>query len=246
MGTILQVGEHRITDEGIFPLLAKYGMLPQLAREIVIEQAIADVTCTPEEEESARNRFLQQNQLTTEEQVQAWLSRYGMTTLQMEQLSLRELKLEKFKQATWGHKLEAYFLQCKSQLDRVVYSLIRTRDNGIAQELYFRIQEEENSFTQLAKDYSQGAEAQTGGLVGPVELNVPHPQIAKMLMSSKPGQLWPPLPIGEWTVILRLEKFLSAQLDPPTEQRLLNDLFQQWLMSQMQQQIIFNPESETL
>jgi parvulin-like peptidyl-prolyl isomerase len=246
MGVVLQVGDHRITDEGIFPLLAKYGMLPQLAREIVIEQAIADVTCTPEEEEAARNRFLQQNQLTTEEQVQAWLSRYGMTTPQMEQLSLRELKLEKFKQATWGHKLEAYFLQCKSQLDRVVYSLIRTRDNGIAQELYFRIQEEENSFTQLAKDYSQGAEAQTGGLVGPVELNVPHPQIAKMLMSSKPGQLWPPLPIGEWTVILRLEKFLSAQLDPPTEQRLLNDLFQQWLLSQMQQQIIFNPESETL
>jgi len=246
MGVVLQVGDHRITDEGIFPLLAKYGMLPQLAREIVIEQAIAGVTCTPEEEESARNRFLQQNQLTTEEQVQAWLSRYGMTTPQMEQLSLRELKLEKFKQATWGHKLEAYFLQCKSRLDRVVYSLIRTRDNGIAQELYFRIQEEENSFTQLAKDYSQGAEAQTGGLVGPVELNVPHPQIAKMLMSSKPGQLWPPLPIGEWTVILRLEKFLSAQLDPPTEQRLLNDLFQQWLMSQMQQQITFNPESETL
>ena len=246
MGTILQVGEHRITDEGIFPLLAKYGMLPQLAREIVIEQAIADITCTPEEEEAARNRFLQQNQLTTEEQVQAWLSRYGMTTLQMEQLTLRELKLEKFKQVTWGHKLEAYFLQCKSQLDRVVYSLIRTRDQGIAQELYFRIQEEENSFAQLAKDYSQGTEAQTGGLVGPVELNVPHPQIAKMLMSSKPGQLWPPLPIGEWTVILRLEKFLSAQLDPPTEQRLLNDLFQQWLLSQMQQQIIFNPESETL
>lgn len=246
MGVVLQVGDHRITDEGIFPLLAKYGMLPQLAREIVIEQAIADITCTPEEEETARNRFLQQNQLTTEEQVQAWVSRYGMTTPQMEQLSLRELKLEKFKQATWGHKLEAYFLQCKSQLDRVVYSLIRTRDNGIAQELYFRIQEEENSFAQLAKDYSQGAEAQTGGLVGPVELSVPHPQIAKMLMSSKPGQLWPPLPIGEWTVILRLEKFLSAQLDPPTEQRLLNDLFQQWLMSQMQQQIIFNPESETL
>jgi parvulin-like peptidyl-prolyl isomerase len=246
MGVVLQVGDHRITDEGIFPLLAKYGMLPQLAREVVIEQAIADITCTPEEEETARNRFLQQNQLTTEEQVQAWVSRYGMTTPQMEQLSLRELKLEKFKQATWGHKLDAYFLQRKSQLDRVVYSLIRTRDQGIAQELYFRIQEEENSFAQLAKDYSQGAEAQTGGLVGPVELSVPHPQIAKMLMSSKPGQLWPPLPIGEWTVILRLEKFLSAQLDPPTEQRLLNDLFQQWLMSQMQQQIIFNPESETL
>jgi hypothetical protein len=53
--------------------------------------------------------------------------------------------------------------------------------------------------------------------------------------------LWPPVPIGEWTVILRLEKYIAAQLDPPTEQRLLNDLFQQWLLSQMQQQVKFNP-----
>jgi parvulin-like peptidyl-prolyl isomerase len=245
MGIVFQVGEQLVKDEDLFPLLAKYGMLPQLAREIIIEKAIAAIDCTPEEVAAAKQRFLQQNQIASEVQLQNWLEQYGMTPEQMEQISLRDLKLEKYKQQTWGNKLEAYFLQCKGQLDRVVYSLIRTRDSGIAQELYFRIQEQESSFAQLAKEYSQGAEAQTGGLVGPVELSVPHPQIAKILGASKPGQLWPPVQIGEWTVILRLEKYLAAQLDAPTEQRLLNDLFQGWLMGQMHQQINFQPNLES-
>lgn len=242
MGVVIQIGEKQLTENELYPLLAKFGILPQLAKEMIIDEAIADVICTPEEEAIARNRFYQQQQLTDETRVQAWLKQSGMTLEQLEQLSVRELKLEKYKQATWGHQLEAYFLQCKGQLDRVVYSLIRTKDGGIAQELYFRVQEEENTFAELAKQYSQGAEAQTGGLVGPVELNVPHPKISQMLTASKPGQLWPPTQVGEWYIILRLEKYISAQLDPPTRQRLLNDLFNSWLQEQIQRKIIFFPQ----
>ena len=111
----------------------------------------------------------------------------------------------------------------------------RTTEAGIAQELYFRIQEGEATFAELAQQYSQGSEAQTGGLIGPVELNAPHPKIAQMLTASKPGQLHPPLLIGEWWILLRLEKYQSAQLDEPTRHRLLADLFQKWLAEQMAQ-----------
>lgn len=239
MGVVIQIGEKQLTENDLYPLLAKYGMLPQLAKEMIIDEAIADIVCPPEEEAMARERFYQQQQLTDETKVQAWLQQSGMTQEQLGQLSLRELKLEKYKQATWNNQLEAYFLQCKGQLDRVVYSLIRTKDGGIAQELYFRVQEEENTFAELAKQYSQGAEAQTGGLVGPIELNVPHPKISQMLTVSKPGQLWPPTQVGEWYIILRLEKYISAQLDPPTRQRLLNELFNGWLQEQIKQKIIF-------
>lgn len=243
MGVVIRVGDKPLNESDLYPLLAKYGLLPQLAKEIIVDEAIAEVICTPEEEANARNRFYQQQQLTDETHIKAWLEGHGMTAQQLEQLSLRELKVEKYKQATWGNKLEAYFLQSKSQLDRVVYSLIRTKDAGIAQELYFRVQEQESTFAELAKKYSQGAEAQTGGLVGPVELNVPHPKIAQMLSSSKPGQLWPPTQIGEWYIILRLEKYISAQLDAPTQQRLLNELFGQWLTEQIKKKIIFSPQT---
>jgi hypothetical protein len=78
------------------------------------------------------------------------------------------------------------------QLDKVVYSVIRTKDMGVAQELYFRIQEGEQSFSELAREYSQGPEALTGGLTGPVELILPPRPLAGMLSVSQPDQLWPP------------------------------------------------------
>jgi parvulin-like peptidyl-prolyl isomerase len=235
MTVILQISGQAIPEAELMPILARYRLLPQLAREIIIYRAIAEIECTPEEVEQARTRFFQQEQIGSTEQLQVWLGQQGMTAQQLEALMLRDLKLEKFKENTWGDQVESYFIQSKSKLDRVVYSLIRTREAGIAQELYFRIQEGEATFAELAQQYSQGSESQTGGLVGPVELNVPHPKIAQILTASKVGQLHPPVPIAEWWILLRLEKYQSAQLDEPTRRRLLADLFQKWLGEQMSQ-----------
>lgn len=239
MSVVIQIGDLEINDEDLFPLLAQYRMLPQLAREVIIERAIANIECTNEEEKIARQRFYQQFQITTEAQIKLWLKHHGMTPDQLDRLVLREIKLEKYKQETWGNQVESQFLQSKRQLDRVVYSLIRSKDAGIAQELFFRIQEGETSFTDLARKYSEGTEAETGGLIGPVELNVPHPKIAQMLSATRPGQLIPPTRVGDWWIVLRLEKYLSAQLDDQMRQRILNELFQAWLNSEYQQKVSY-------
>ncbi|NES82965.1 MAG: peptidylprolyl isomerase [Moorea sp. SIO2B7] len=236
MTTVLEIGEQLIAPEELMTLLAQYQMLPQLAREILIDRAIAKVDCTPEEKAAAKEQFLQQNKLTPPA-LEAWMQQNGMTSEQFEHLVTRNLRIEKFKQDTWGNKIESYFLTRKSQLDRVVYSLIRTQEQGIAQELYFRIKEGEQPFSELAREYSQGSEAQTGGLIGPVELNVPHPQLAKMLTASQPGQLWHPTRMGNWLVIVRLEKFMAAQLDDPMRARLLKELFELWLQEQFKEQV---------
>lgn len=235
MTQVLQVGNCIITEAEIIPLLAGYQMLPQLLREIMIDQAIAPIACTPEEKVSALEQFYQKNQLTTQTERHAWLEGYGITPEHLEALATRELRVEKFKQATWGHRLESYFLNYKSKLDKVIYSLIRTQQPEVAQELYFRIQAGEQSFAELAREYSQGSEAQTGGVVGPVELCTPHPALAKMLSISQPGQLWPPTRLGEWFVIVRLEKFIPAPLDENMRQQLLQELFEAWLSDQMNQ-----------
>lgn len=234
---VLQVGDRTITAEEIIPLLAGYQMLPSLLRELIIDQAIASFECTPEEKANSLGQFYQQNQITDETVKSAWLKHHRMTSEQLEALATRGLLIEKFKQATWGHKLESYFLGRKGQLDRVIYSLIRTREAGIAQELYFRIQEGEQSFADLAREYSEGSEAQTGGLIGPVELSVPHAMLAQMLRLSQPGQLLPPTRLEDWFLIIRLEKFIPAQLDAPMRQRLLNECFTTWLSEQLKQHL---------
>jgi parvulin-like peptidyl-prolyl isomerase len=237
MDSVLRIGDRTITAEEIIPLLAGYQLLTPLLRELIIDREIAAINCTPEEIDQARKQFFEQNQITSEDAKQGWLTQRKMTPEQLEALASRGLKVEKFKQATWGHKLESYFLGRKAQLDRVIYSLIRSQDPGIIQELFFRIQEGEQSFAELAREYSQGPEAETGGLIGPVELSTPHPAVAQMLRLSKPGQLSPPTRLGEWFVIVRLEKFMPAQLDAPMRQRLLNECFATWLSEQLNQQL---------
>jgi parvulin-like peptidyl-prolyl isomerase len=239
MKTVLQVGKQRIQEDELYDLLAQYQYLPRLARELIIDQAIADIECTPEEKVAVREQFCQQLQITNQEQLNTWLTQSGMTIEQFETYILRDLKLEKFKQAEWDHLLESHFLECKNQLDKIVYSLIRTKEPGIAQELYFRIQENEGDFADLARQYSEGGEAETGGLIGPVELNVPHPQIVQILTTGMVGKISPPTQIGEWWILLRLEKYLSTQLDDNIRQRLRNDLFQKWLMNQLQNNVTY-------
>ena len=238
MSEILRIGNRTITADELIPLLASYQMLPQLRRELIIDEAIASIDCTAEEINSAKQQFFAERQLKSEAELKVWMQYQGLSPNQLEEMTVRKLKVEKFKQLTWGKKLESYFFQSKAKLDKVIYSLLRTQDIGIAQELYFRIQAKEQTFAEVARQYSQGPEAQTGGLVGPVELSQLHPAMAQLLSNNQPGIVLPPNRIGEWIVIVQLEKFIPAQLDEPMRMRMLNELFENWMNEQQKQMML--------
>ncbi len=235
MSTVIKFDRDEIGSQELVERLASYRMLPQLFRELAIDAAIATVELDEAATDSARTQFLEQNRIPTPEAQAAWLKQFHMTAPQLEALAVRAAKIERFKQETWGQKVEAYFLQRKAKLDQVVYSLLRTRNADVATELYFRLKDGEDEFGQLAQQYSEGPEAQTGGIVGPVPLSTPHERLAKILSTSQPGQLSPPVRVGEWNVILRLEKLVSAQLDDATRQRLIEEMFRTWLEEQVRE-----------
>ncbi len=245
MSVVLEVDNQVYTAEDLVPLLIQYQMLPKLAQEILTDKVIAEIKCSEEENTRIFEQFCQQNQLTSEEKVQQWLDKQGLNREQLQNLITKKLRIDKYKQETWGDQVDAHFIKRKSQLDRVVYSLIRVEKPEVAQELYFRIKDNENTFSALAMEYSQGTEAQTGGLIGPVEINAPHPKIAQILATCQPGQLVPPTRVGEWIVIIRLENYLSAKLDNPMRQRMLDELFGRWLNEAIQQKVSFLPSPVT-
>jgi glycosyltransferase involved in cell wall biosynthesis/parvulin-like peptidyl-prolyl isomerase len=231
---VLQINNRKVTAQEIVPLLSQYQMLPKLKQELVIEEAIAPYTSTPEESAKCHEEFCQQHQLTSETIRKNWLQQQGLSEAQFIELATRQLRIDKFQKATWGSSLESYFRQRKQQLDQVIYSLIRIRDADLAREIYFRLLENEQPFAEVARKYSEGTEASTGGLIGPVPLSSPHPKLAQILTINQPGQLSPPARIGEWWIIVRLEKLLPAKLDEPMKQKLLNELFASWLQEQLQ------------
>lgn len=237
MTDLFQVGNRVIQGEQIPMLLKRYQLMPQFLRGIVLDTAIADIPLTEEERIRAIEDLAVQQKLTSAEAREAWLKSQGLTAADMEDLATHPLRVEKFKQTTWSSKVESYFMERKMFLDQVIYSLIRVQDQGLAYELYFRIQEGEAKFADLAREYSKGPESRTGGLLGPVPVSQPHPRIGKLLSISQPGQLWPPQVLAEWFVIIRLEKFMPAQLDDAMRRRLIDELFETWLKEEVQKVI---------
>ncbi|MDB9526210.1 peptidylprolyl isomerase [Oscillatoria sp. CS-180] len=243
---LLKVGDRILQSDELVPLLSKTNLLSRVIQEVIIDDAIVDISLTPEEVQAAEAEFCQRNNINSPEEANAWAQQqYGTPDL-IRTTASREKKLAKFKDQTFGNEVDSYFLQRKSRLDRVIYSLIRTTQVGLAQELYFRIHDDGQSFADLAREYSEGQESKTGGLIGPVELSVPHPALAGLLSVSKPGQIWPPKRIGEWYVVVKLDKFFPAQLDDTTKQRLLDEMFQTWMREQVQKSPVSIPGADTI
>ena len=155
MTDVFQAGNYTVPVQQIPVLLSRYQIMEQFLRGIIIDKAIADFTCTEAEHQAAVEQFCQQQQITTPEAQETWLNTQGMTLEQMHNLAVRPILIEKFKQETWGIKVESYFLKRKMNLDMVYYSLIRTQDEGLAKEIYFRIQEGEQTFAELASQFSR-------------------------------------------------------------------------------------------
>lgn len=222
-----------VNHHNILPLLASYQMMPQLLRERIIDNATALIECSPEEIEQAYQKFYQTNQIESETELQTWLQRHSMTVTQLELAVIRPLKIQKFKQQKWEKQLESYFWQRKADLDLVVYSTIKVIDKDLAQELFFRITEGEQTYAEAARQYSQGIEAYTGGMMNPVGIGrLPKP-LSQILRFLNPGEVYRPVVFNNYFTIVRLEQIIPAKLNSLTAKSLLDEMFESWLQKQL-------------
>ena len=208
MSNTQQTETKREPVKEIISMLGQYNLLSQLQREIIIDEAISSIECTLQEQESAYQNIV--NQVTNQKcsgDAPAQAQKHLLEAV------TRKMKIEKFKRATWEKELPGYFISRKSKLDKVVYSRIINQDRGVAQEIYFRLVEGEESFAELARQYSQEPRANVNAIVGPIEICSLNPQLAQLLLNSKLGQISPPICCHNAFMIVRLEQIISAVLE---------------------------------
>jgi hypothetical protein len=219
MAAVLQIGDKSFTAEQIFPLITRCRLVSQLARELVLTAALQHHEITAAEHLNACKKFYREHQINTEQDLEQWLQQEHLERSDLVDLIDRDLRLHKFKIAQWEHQIASYFCQRKSQIDRVVFSMIRVK---------------ESSFAELAPRYSTGMEAQTKGINGPVELGQIEPALANLLTTSQPAEVQPPLCINDWWLVVQLEVILPVQLNEQIRQRLTEELFTTWLTAEVQ------------
>ena len=210
--------------------LLNWALLKRVYREELIDKNIAKINLPSDlKMEDTVEQWLKNNGIQSNDLLQKWLIENGLDIEQWKNFVLRDYKWRKWCRDNFDKDLSSYYLKRKPLLDKVTYSLLRVKDEDLAFELYMRLLEDEEDFGKLANQYSEGPEAQSKGLIGPVTLKQTHPLLAKLLLISEENQLWPPKKIDEWWIVVRLEKTYNTEFNEEIKSFLAFELGEQFL-----------------
>ena len=105
MTEFVQIGNFQLPPAELVPLLKRYQLLPSMLRELAIDRAITEVECSADEKISALKQFYDRYQLTDETLLEQWLNLYGLERQYLAEIAIRNFKIDKFKQQTWGNQI---------------------------------------------------------------------------------------------------------------------------------------------
>lgn len=214
--------------------LGGYRLFHLLEEARFFDRASQGCELSVEEETSAWAHFCKKNGIEGGNPVIPY-AYSGCSLPDLRDVAAREGRISKWKQSEFGPLVEEYFDQHKGQMEKVVYSLLRAKDPGVARELWFRIHEGEATFAELAPVHSSGAEKFTGGIIGPVALGSAHPALAEHLRGAHEGGLLRPFRAGEWHLVARLEKRIPAVLNDQLRNGIIEELAKKQMEAHVRQ-----------
>ena len=216
----------------VVALLRSANLLRSLLQRMMIDQTCADVKLPEATINQSITNFCEKNGLSDDERLEKYLAHQGLTKSNLMEQLILPLKVQHYSLEHFSTKAEAHFLIRKEDLDQFTYSLLRIDDADLAHELYLQIEAGEAEFTGLAKEYSQGREKSSHGLVGPASLSRAHPLLRQRLRTAPPGVLLEPFKIEQWWVVTRLEERHLATFNANMQKQMAIELFDTWVDQQ--------------
>lgn len=221
-----------LSQDGV-NMLKEANLIEALIRIKIIEEILQSVNIDKEEGEEQLDQFRAHNNILNENDYKVWLEKNKETRENIYAKIIQPLKLKKYCNESYSKKAENRFLDRKTDLDQVIYSLIRVSDPFQARELYLQIKEGESEFGKIAKKYSQGLEARSCGIIGPTPINKAHPLLSDLIKSSKEGEVKEPIQIGEFNLLVRVETFIPAILDEKMKEKMCQEMFNEYLTQEV-------------
>ena len=219
-----------VDEQMMFDLVRRLCLSKSLVRRFLEEQILCLVDEYDQFLEGEVPSFRKLNGLESDDDLALFLSERQWTHEDLVMEAGRTQGLLRFAEDRFGSAIEDVFLRRKSELDQVIYSLLRVRDPGFARELWIQISEGEISFAQAASQFGEGQESRHAGLIGPVSLGDLYPiELRTSLQRLKIGAVDQPQRFGDWIVLLRLENLMPVVLDSQMRERLLMQELDTWL-----------------
>ena len=208
-------------------LLNQQGILQALARDLALKALQQEVRFGPQEQQELVSQVCAGIGCAPPAGVEGdWIANLPQQLRTTAMQRWDHLRLQKALEDRYGERVEAHFLERREDLEQVVFRLMRLPQQGLAEELYLRLVDDDASFGDLASRYSVGDESFTRGIVGPIDIAQLHPTLRGVMRSLAVGQLHPPFLLEQSILLVRLEHRRAATLHEAMRHRLLEELLQ--------------------
>lgn len=229
-----------IESEEIVNFLKQDVQLKDVCRQIVCRQIIrrssqeCEVDVTPDEIQAEGDRIRYKQRLESASATFSWL-RDQLITPEDWEMGIRDrLLAKKLAEHLYGKQVETYFAQHRIDFDQVQLYRIMVPYEPLAQELRYRIEENEISFCEAAHLYDLDERRRLqSGYDGTVRRWDFEPEAAAQIFGVRVGDVIGPILSEPGYSLLMVEKMIQAELTPDIYQEILDMLFKEWLDSEL-------------
>lgn len=207
------------------------GIINRKIIELTVEEA--GISLKPEEIQQTADTFRVTHNLLRADDTQLWLQEHWLSLDQFEEIVRISALSSKLAQHLFADQVEPFFIGHQLDYAHVVMHEVVLDDEDLAMELFFAIQEGEISFHEVAHQYIQDTELRRrGGYQGKLRRPDLKPEVSAAVFASTPPQLLKPIVTSKGAHLVLVEEIIQPTLDKTLRQKILSDLFLQWLKQQ--------------
>jgi parvulin-like peptidyl-prolyl isomerase len=205
-------------------------------RKIVSQKAQAlNLQVETIEIQKAADSFRLKNNLVTAQETLKWLKRHALSLDDLEILVHHTVLSTKLAEHLFASQVEPFFIERQLDYTQIALYEVVLSNSDLAMELFYALQEQETTFTEIAQQYVQDPEIRRrGGYRGLVTRKDLKPELSAPVFAAKPPQVLKPIAVGKQVYLVWVEAILAPVLDERLRSQILTELFSNWLKQQVQ------------
>jgi parvulin-like peptidyl-prolyl isomerase len=220
--------------------------IPEIMDAIVSQKIIAEaaqeagITASSQEIQQEGDSLRLAYKLVKAKDTWTWLKKYHLSLDELEELVREKILYRKLANHLFSPQVEKFFYE--RQLDyvsAVTYEVV-FEDRDLALEIFYALEEEEITFMEVARQYIAEPELRrAGGYQGIKYRKSFRPDVVAAVFAASPPQLLKPISTPSCVYLIWVEEIIQPQLDEQLREKIINELFSDWLEQQVKRMETF-------
>jgi parvulin-like peptidyl-prolyl isomerase len=236
-----------ITDSSIIHNIKLSCKVPDVVQAIASQKIIAEVAAergikvTPEELQQEGDKLRLEKKLVKAKDTWTWLEKHHLSVKEFEELAHNNILSRKLATALFSPQVEKFFYEHQTDyIAAAIYEII-FQDIDLALELFYALEENEITFPEIARLYIEDAEIRrVYGYQGLQHRKNFRPEIAAAVFATLPPAILKPITTPKGIHLIWVEEIIQPQLDEHLREKIITDLFSDWLHQQIAVMPIIN------